>query len=97
VGRDHGLDVFGHYKPDVETYLGACRLLSAEPAQVMLCAAHNADLVAARQCGLRTAFVPRPTEYGPTQQKDLSPAEAWDFVVADINDLADRLQCEPLR
>jgi 2-haloacid dehalogenase len=29
-------EVFGHYKPDPETYLGACRLLSLEPGQVML-------------------------------------------------------------
>ena len=90
-------DVFGHYKPDAETYLGACRLLSAAPARVMLCAAHNADLAAARRCGLRTAFVPRPTEYGPGQQTDLAPSEAWDLVVTDLNDLADRLQCEALR
>jgi len=27
-------------------------------------AAHHADLQAARSCGLRTAFVPRPLEYG---------------------------------
>ena len=86
-------DVFGHYKPDAETYLGACRLLSAAPAQVMLCAAHNADLAAARRYGLKTAFVPRPTEYGPHQDKDFAASEAWDFVVTDINDLADQLEC----
>ena len=26
-----GADLFGHYKPDPETYLGACRLLGLAP------------------------------------------------------------------
>ena len=37
-------EVFRHYKPDPETYLGAARLLDLPPEQVMLCAAHNSDL-----------------------------------------------------
>ena len=86
-----GADVFGHYKPDPETYLGACRLLSLPPAQVMLCAAHNYDLAAAQALGLRTAFIARPTEYGPAQQKDLAPTGAWDLAVTSIEALADQL------
>jgi 2-haloacid dehalogenase len=86
-----GADVFGHYKPDPETYLGACRLLSLDPAQVMLCAAHNYDLGAAKALGLRTAFIVRPTEYGPAQQKDLAPTGAWDVAVTSIEALADQL------
>lgn len=86
-----GAEVFGHYKPDPETYLGACRLLSLDPAQVMLCAAHNSDLSAAQSLGLRTAFVPRPTEYGPHQVRDFEATGAWDMVVADIGDLARQL------
>ena len=34
-------DLFGHYKPDPQVYLGACRLLDLPPQEVMLCAAHN--------------------------------------------------------
>lgn len=86
-----GAEVFGHYKPDPATYLGACRLLSLDPAQVMLCAAHNSDLAAAQGHGLRTAFVPRPTEHGPHQVGDLAATGAWDLVVADIEDLATQL------
>ena len=86
-----GSDVSGHYKPDPETYLGACRMLDLEPAQVMLAAAHNSDLRAARALGLRTGFVARPHEHGPGQSKDLGPDEAWDVVAADIEDLAGRL------
>jgi 2-haloacid dehalogenase len=84
-------EVFGHYKPDPETYLGACRLLSLEPGQVMLCAAHNGDLAAARSHGLRTAFVARPTEYGPHQTVDFEATGPWDFVVKDLGELADQV------
>jgi 2-haloacid dehalogenase len=86
-----GAEVFGHYKPDPETYLGACRLLSLDPAQVMLCAAHNDDLAAAQSHGLRTAFVARPTEYGPLQSRDFEATGAWDFVVPDLGTLAAQL------
>jgi 2-haloacid dehalogenase len=88
-----GADVFEHYKPDPETYLGACRLLSAPPAQVMMCAAHNNDLAAARRLGLRTAFIVRPTEHGPAQTSDLAPTQDWDVVAASAEELADRLGC----
>ena len=86
-----GVEVFGHYKPDPETYLGACRLLSLEPGQVMLCAAHNHDLAAAQKLGLQTAFIPRPTEYGPLQAQDFGPEGEWDVVAADMQDFAARM------
>lgn len=86
-----GADLFRHYKPDPQTYLGACALLDLPPAEVMMVAAHNADLAAARAHGLRTAFFARPGEYGPTQVRDLAAAEAWDVVAADVGDLATRL------
>ena len=86
-----GTDLFGHYKPDPETYLGACRLLRLAPGEVMLCAAHNSDLAAARALGLRTGFVLRPTEYGPQQAADLRPEQDWDVVAGSLEELADRL------
>ena len=86
-----GAEVFGRYKPDPETYLGACRLLSLEPGQVMLCAAHNHDLAAAQKLGLQTAFIPRPTEYGPLQARDFGPEGEWDVVAADMQDFAARM------
>jgi 2-haloacid dehalogenase len=86
-----GSDVSGHYKPDPETYLGACRMLDLEPGQVMLAAAHNADLHAARALGLRTGFILRREEYGPAQADDLGPDEAWDVIVEDVCDLATKL------
>lgn len=81
-------EVFRCYKPLPQSYLGACSLLQLEPAQVMMCAAHNDDLLAARQVGLKTAFWPRPAEYGPNQTKDLAAYEDWDIVAADIRDFA---------
>jgi 2-haloacid dehalogenase len=84
-------EVFQHYKPDPETYLGACRLLALEPAQVMLCAAHNGDLLAAQRLGLRTGFVARPTEYGPHQTRDVRPEGEWDVVAADMEEFAGKM------
>jgi 2-haloalkanoic acid dehalogenase, type II len=86
-----GSDIFRHYKPDPETYLQACSLLGLRPAQVVMVAAHNYDLQAARSFGLRTAFVPRPAEYGPAQTKDLRPEGPWDIVAGDLEDLARQL------
>jgi 2-haloacid dehalogenase len=57
----------------------------------MMVAAHNYDLAAARRCGFRTAFVPRPAEHGPGQTSDLRAEADWDVVAADFPDLADRL------
>ncbi len=90
-GMIFGADLFQHYKPDPEAYLGACSLLSLPPQQVMLCAAHNSDLLAAQRLGLRTAFIARPTEYGPWQSQDLAATGAWDHVATGIDDLATQL------
>lgn len=86
-------ELFHRYKPDPETYLGACRLMALEPSQVMMCAAHNEDLSAARSLGLATAFVVRPAEYGPGQTSDLSAEEDWDVVCASLEELAAKMGC----
>ncbi|SER90285.1 2-haloacid dehalogenase [Vreelandella subterranea] len=85
-------ELFQHYKPDPEVYLGACQLLRLPPEEVMLCAAHNSDLRAARALGMKTAFIPRRTEYGPQQSNDLEAEEAWDFVAEDLVVLSERLR-----
>jgi 2-haloacid dehalogenase len=82
---------FRQYKPHPDTYLGVCRQMYLEPVQVMLCAAHNYDLRAANALGLRTAFIPRPTEYGPGQTRDLAPDGDWDIVAADMQDFATQM------
>jgi len=86
-----GSDLFGHFKPDPETYLGVAKMLDIEPGQVMMAAAHNGDLANARKCGLMTAFFPRPGEYGPNQKRDYAAEQDWDIVAKDIEDLAAQL------
>jgi 2-haloacid dehalogenase len=86
-----GADMFRHYKPDRETYLGVCSFLGLRPEQVMLAAAHNYDLAAAKELGLRTAFIARPTEHGPGQTTDLKPEQAWDIIATDFVDLAKKV------
>ncbi|MGQ0663876.1 MAG: haloacid dehalogenase type II [Pseudomonadota bacterium] len=84
-------ELFRQYKPQPEVYLGAAQLLGLVPSELMMVAAHNYDLAAAKALGLKTAYVPRPIEYGPGQQSDLAPAGDWDIVARDFNHLADRL------
>ena len=84
-------DIFRHYKPDREVYSGAAQLLDSPPQDVALVAAHNDDLKAARQCGFQTAFVARPSEYGPGQSTDLAAESDWEYVATDLVELADQL------
>ena len=87
-----GAEVVQAYKPMPEAYLRTADVLAMKPEQICLVAAHNGDLAAARACGLRTAFVPRPTEHGSEQTTDLHPDQDWDLVVGDFVELAERLQ-----
>jgi 2-haloacid dehalogenase len=80
-----------HYKPDPEVYQMAADLLGLQPSAVLMVAAHQTDLLAAQRVGLRTAFVPRPLEYGPQQAHDLTPDPSFDWVAADFNALAEQL------
>jgi 2-haloacid dehalogenase len=84
-------EVVRHYKPDPETYLGAADLLGVKPQELMMVAAHKDDLHAARACGLKTAFVPRPKEHGPAVKVDTSREPAFDLHARDFNDLARQL------
>ncbi|WP_027796141.1 haloacid dehalogenase type II [Paraburkholderia acidipaludis] len=88
-----GAEVVRAYKPSPQVYSETADMLGLAPAEVCLVAAHNGDLAAARRCGLATAFVARPTEHGPHQQTDLKAEQAWEFVVGDLNELADEPGC----
>lgn len=80
-----------HYKPDKETYLMAPELWDVAPSAVMMVAAHVGDLDSAQKLGLRTAFVHRPLEFGPSRAAD-SPVEGrFDFTTKDFLDLATQL------
>jgi 2-haloacid dehalogenase len=80
-----------HYKPDPEIYRLVPDLFDLQPEQVMLVAAHEHDLQAARKAGLRTAFVHRPMEHGPQRASPRPPPDVYDFVSTDFLHLAEQL------
>ncbi len=84
-------ELFRHYKPDPETYLGTADLLGVAPSELMLVACHPDDLRAAKAAGLRTAYVARPLEHGPgSVPAPFEPGE-YDVVADDFIALAKAL------
>lgn len=83
---------FQAYKPSPKTYLGVAELLNVLPNQVMMVAAHHSDLEAARSCGLFTAYIERPFEYGLSQLKDISTCAENDLHATDLLDLVHLLK-----
>lgn len=88
-----GAEVARAYKPLPEAYRRTAEILGLRPEQMMLVAAHNDDLAAAAAQGYATAFVARPTEYGPRQTKDFQADRDWDVVTDSFLGLADALGC----
>ena len=86
-------EIFHHYKPDPEAYLGAAEILGLQPSEVMMVAAHKDDLRHAQKQGLKTALVLRPLEYGKGKHPDLTAEPAFDVNARDFLDLADQLGC----
>jgi 2-haloacid dehalogenase len=86
-----GAEIAGEYKPQPQVYLASVAALGIEPGEAMMVAAHSGDLVAAASCGLRTAFVARPREYGPGQETDLHADGDVDVEAGDFLALADAL------
>lgn len=84
-------ELFRHYKPDEEAYLGCAALLDVAPQELALVAAHPSDLRAARDAGLRTAYVARPLERGPGRRPPHVEDGEFDYVADDFIDLAHRL------
>jgi len=83
-----GAELVRHYKPDREVYQSAADFLGLRLNEVMMVAAHLPDLRAAKEVGLRTAFVPRPMEQGPQGKPDLQPDDSVELTAADFNALA---------
>lgn len=86
-------EVFKAYKPDPATYLGVAKVFNLAPQEVMLVAAHQDDLAAARACGLQTAYIERPFEFGKNQPKDISPDSANTYHAVNFLELAVQLGC----
>lgn len=83
-----GAEVAGNYKPHPDAYLKSVEALGLRTDEVMMIAAHNDDLVAAREVGLQTGFIPRSHEHGSGQTTDLEPSDDWDFVANTIGGFA---------
>ncbi|MEP6972182.1 MAG: haloacid dehalogenase type II [Betaproteobacteria bacterium] len=84
-------EVFKAYKPDPSTYLGVAKVFDVAATAVMLVAAHQDDLAAARACGLQTAYIERPTEFGANRLKDVRSDPANTLHARDFLELADQL------
>jgi len=86
-----GAEIARDYKPQLAVYRASAAALGLAPEETMMVAAHNSDLEAAREAGLKTAFFPRPHEHGAGQAIDLAAASDWDVVAEDMIDLAQRM------
>ncbi|WP_284224031.1 haloacid dehalogenase type II [Mycobacterium antarcticum] len=85
-------ELFHHYKPDPEAYLGCAELLDVAPGELMLVAAHPSDLRAARDAGLMTGYVARPLERGPGRRPPRVEDGEFDVTAEDFVDLAAKLE-----
>ncbi len=88
-----GAEVTRAYKPDPRAYLGTAEILGVVPEEICLVAAHHSDLAAARACGLATAYIDRPQEYGGRPAPDADAAQAWNWMTDSLTGLADALDC----
>ena len=85
-----GSDVSRAFKPSPEAYLHPAGLLGLAPGEVMLAAAHESDLAAARAAGLATGYIHRPLEFGPDANPP-APAGGWDVAGDSIGEVAAQL------
>lgn len=87
-----GADLWRHYKPAPEVYLGLCDLMQVQVDEALMVATHASDLAAARSYGLQTAYIARPEEWGPEPKSE--PRNSLNaFHASGVDDLADQLGC----
>jgi len=86
-------EVFKAYKPDPKTYQGVAKIFDIPTSEVLFVAAHQEDLEAATRCGLQTAFIERPDEFGPIRGNKDKGSPNNDWHATDFLDLATQLGC----
>ena len=86
-------DMAHAYKPDIRMYALSWTLMRLKPEDVLLVAAHNGDLQAAKSHGMQTAYVDRPNEHRAGHQVDLGPTGDYDYIASSMPELAGRLNC----
>lgn len=84
-------EMIGTYKTRPEAYRTCAKWLGFRPDELLMVACHNFDLMAARAEGYKSAFVRRPTEWGPAGPPDPTPNPAHDIIAQDFAELATRL------
>ena len=70
---------------------GRPRCSGSSPARSCWPRRTTADLAAAREAGLATAFIARPLEHGPDTVGPTAPRGDWDLAGTSITEIADRL------
>ena len=83
--RHLSVDRVGRFKPHPSVYRMAATELGCEPGEIMMVASHSFDILGARACGYRGAYVNRYRL--PYEEASLLP----DIEVSDFLELADRL------
>ncbi|KAI0768774.1 haloacid dehalogenase [Trametes elegans] len=85
------VDLFGTCKPNPKVYAGALHYLELPGEKCAMVAAHLWDLEAAAKHGMKTVYVPRPTDDLNVREKVKSKAEGGtvDLVVDSFETLAE--------
>lgn len=79
------VDVMGAFKPHPSVYRRAAKILELEPGECLMVSANSFDVMGARACGFRAAFVNRLAL--PYEDSEYKP----DVTVSDFSELADSL------
>ena len=79
------VDEFGRFKPHPSVYRGAARNLGLEVGEIMMISSNSFDVMGARMCGNRGAFVNRYEL--PFEDTTFVP----DYTVADFGELAEAI------
>lgn len=84
-------EFLGYYKPSLQAYRTAARLLELKPSEAMMVAAHEGDLAAARSAGLHTAFVNVPEEDHMAEGFEAPEVSDFDIEAPDFDGLCRKL------
>jgi len=84
-------EFLGYYKPSLQAYLKATRLLGLKPSEAMMVAAHEGDLAAARAAGLHTAYVNVPEEDNMAAGFEAPDDSSFDIEAQDFDGLCCKL------
>lgn len=84
-------EFLGYYKPSLQAYLRAARLLGLKPSEAMMVAAHEGDLAAAQAAGLHTAYVKVPEEDNMAEGFEPPSDTNFDIEAQDFESLCKQL------